>query len=141
MLNEINIIIDEPQCMPVREHEEDAGLDLRTKEPIVVPAHGSVSIDTGVHLEIPKGYYGRLESKSGLNIKNSVVSLGGTIDAGYTGSIVAKLYNLSDEDYKFDAGDKIVQIVIIPCETPKLNLVEHFAETERGSSGFGSTGK
>lgn len=92
-------------------------------------------------MEIPKGFYGKLESKSGLNVKHSVVSLGGVIDSGYTGSIVAKLYNLSDVDYLFEPGDKVVQIIIQPCEYPKLELTDSFEETERGNGGFGSTGR
>ena len=60
---------------------------------------------------------------------------------GYTGSIVAKLYNHSGIDYKVNAGDKITQLVIVPILTPELELVEALEETERGNNGFGSTGK
>ncbi len=140
MLENLNFMLDAPHCMPIREHEEDAGLDLRAKERVVVPAHGFAAIDTGVHFEIPKGYYGKLESKSGLNMKNSVVSLGGTIDAGYTGSIVSKLYNFGDEDHVFEAGDKVVQIIFMACELPVLHEVTEFKDTARGDNGFGSTG-
>ena len=140
MLENMNIMLDANHCKPVRGHAEDAGLDLRAKEDVIVPAHGCVAIDTGVHFEIPKGYYGKLESKSGLNVKSSVVSCGGVIDAGYTGSVVAKLYNFGDTDHVFHAGDKIVQIIFMACECPELHVVDAFAETERGDNGFGSTG-
>lgn len=137
----MNIMLDEGAYMPERGHADDAGLDLRTPKGITVPAHGWARIDTGVHMEIPMGFFGKLESKSGLNVKHSVVSHGGIIDSGYTGSIVAKLYNHGDEDYVFEAGDKVVQLIIQPCEYPDLVLVDRFEETERGESGFGSTGR
>ena len=84
---------------------------------------------------------GFLKSKSGLNINHGIVSEG-VIDAGYTGSIVAKLYNLSDKYYHIKAGDKITQLVILPIlENPQLILVEKLSDTERGDGGFGSTGR
>jgi dUTP pyrophosphatase len=137
----LNIMLDEGAIMPDRGHAADAGMDLMTPKRVVVPAHGSANIDTGVHVEIPEGYFGKLESKSGLNVKHSVVSLGGVIDSGYTGSIVVKLYNISDEDYVFNAGDKVVQMIIQPCVYPKLYMTRIFKETERGNGGFGSTGR
>lgn len=140
-LNTMRVMLDKGAYEPIRAHENDAGLDLRTPYIVTVPAHGSVAIDTGVHVEIPRGWYGKLESKSGLNVKHDVVSCGGVIDSGFTGSIVAKLYNLSDKEYQFHAGDKVCQLLICPCATPKLEYVTEFAETERGDKGFGSSGK
>lgn len=126
--------------LPERAHDDDAGLDLRTTEDVMLWPGMSHCFDTGVHMAIPKGYFGKIESKSGLNVKHGVVSCGGTIDSGYTGSIVVKLYNLGKKGYLFHAGDKIAQIVIQPCMAPKLELVSHLDETERGDGGFGSTG-
>lgn len=63
------------------------------------------------------------------------------IDEGYTGSIRVKLYNLGMEDYVFEAGDKIAQLIILPCLRPELEQVEELEETERGDRGFGSTGR
>lgn len=137
----MKVVLDPGAYMPERAHPTDAGLDLRTPREVKVPASGSACIDTGVHIELPHGTFGHLESKSGLNVKNGVVSLGGIIDEQYTGSIVAKLYNLSDRDYWFSTGDKIVQLVIQPYLTPELELVTELDETDRGNSGFGSTGR
>lgn len=137
----MRIMLDKGAYMPVRAHLTDAGLDLRTPIDVTVPKGGSVSIDTGVHVELPKGYYGKLESKSGLNVKHGVVSLGGTIDEPYRGSIVAKLYNFGNEDYQFNAGDKVVQMVIQPYIAPDLQIVDSLDETDRGSDGFGSSGR
>ncbi len=132
---------DHGAYVPVRGHEDDAGLDLRTPNEVTIKAGGSVVIDTGVHIKIPKGYFGKLESKSGLNVKHGIVSLGGTIDCGYTGSIVVKLYNFGDEDYTFKEGEKIVQLIIQPCLITDLQTVASLEETDRGDNGFGSTGK
>lgn len=126
--------------MPNRAHVADAGLDLFATECKTVPARGSAVFDTGVHLDIPIGWVGMIKSKSGLNIKHGITSEG-VVDAEYTGSILVKLYNNSDEDYLVSRGDKISQIVIMPVMLPDLELVTHFEETERGNNGFGSTGK
>src|SRR5699024_3994422 len=106
----------------------------------VVPAHGSVVIDTGVHVEIPEGYVGMLKSKSGLNVKHNLIGEG-VCDSGYSGSIRVKLYNLGDTDYQIRRGDKIIQLVIMPCVYCEFTEVEQFADSERGTGGFGSTGR
>ena len=137
----MKIMLDKGAFMPVREHAQDAGLDLRAKERVKIWPGMSAAIDTGVHIELPPGYYGKIESKSGLNVKYDVVSCGGVIDEGYTGSIVVKLYNFGQNAHVFEPGDKVAQLVIQPYVTPDLFLVDELSDTERGSDGFGSTGK
>ena len=142
-MSTINIMLDEGAKMPERAHETDAGLDLFL--PINHPTitcfgKNSITINTGVHIEIPKGYVGILKSKSGLNVRNNITGTG-VIDSGYTGAIVAKLYNHGKEKYIFQPGEKIIQLLIIKCETPKLTLVNYFEDSERGNNGFGSTGR
>ena len=121
-------------------NEYAAGIDIRTPRQIAVWPGSYVSIDTGVHVEIPEGYCGILVSKSGLNIKHGVQTTG-LIDSDYRGSIVVCLYNFSDKSYCFGPGDKITQMVIVPYE--KLDIIETdtLSETDRGDKGFGSTGK
>lgn len=135
----IKVKLDKNAYMPERAHDLDAGYDLRTPVKFEIPHGGNAVIDTGVHLQIPKGYVGFLKSKSGLNVNNGIVGEG-VIDSGYTGSIVVKLYNSSHKK-KFEAGDKIIQLVILPIFTPELALVDSLEDTERGSDGFGSTGR
>ena len=137
----MNIKLDKGAFKPIREHETDAGLDLRTPEEFVIKPNDSYIIDTGVHIELPKGYYGKLESKSGLNVKHNIVCLGGTIDEPYRGPIVVKLYNVGKEEYHFAKGDKIVQLVIQPYLAPEIEYTDKLSETDRGDNGFGSTGK
>lgn len=136
----MNIILDNGAFKPEFAHKTDAGADLRSPVEAVVPAHGSVVIDTGVHVEIPEGYVGMLKSKSGLNVKHDLIGTG-TIDSGYSGSIRVKLYNLGDTDYQVFRGDKIIQMVILPCGYCEFTQVEKFADSERGDGGFGSTGR
>lgn len=137
----MKIMLDPGAYEPTRAHPTDAGLDLRAKERVKIWPGMSASIDTGVHVELPAGYYGKIESKSGLNVKHSIVSCGGVIDEGYTGSIVVKLYNLGDNAYVFEPGDKVAQIIIQPYIAPEIEIVDELSETDRGESGFGSTGK
>lgn len=136
----MEIMLDDGAYMPTRGHETDAGLDLRTPKAVTVPAYGSVTVDTGVHVAVPHGCAGLLVSKSGLNVRHDITSTG-LIDEGYTGSVVVKLYNHGGEDYGFEAGDKITQLVVIPVVCEPLEQVSAFNETERGNSGFGSTGR
>ena len=136
----LKIMLDAGAKMPTRAHEADAGLDIYAATDGVVPSGGSCTFYTGVHAEMPSGYVGRLKSKIGLNCKHGLVSEG-VIDAGYTGSIVVKLYNHSGNDYAIKAGEKISQLVILPIITPELELVDSLEDTERGNDGFGSTGK
>lgn len=127
--------------MPVRAHKTDAGLDLLSPIDVTVPAKGSACVDTLVCIELPENTVGLVKSKSGLNVKHGLTSDNGVIDVGYTGSIRVKLYNHSTNDYQVKRGDKISQLVILPILTPDLELVDELEETERGSNGFGSTGR
>ena len=137
----MRILLDPGAYEPTRAHPTDAGLDLRAKERVKIWPGMAATIDTGVHVELPPGYYGKIESKSGLNVKHSIVSCGGTIDEPYRGSIVVKLYNLGDKAYVFEPGDKVAQLVIQPYIAPEIEISGTLSETDRGSNGFGSTGK
>lgn len=147
----MKVMLDEGAKMPTRAHPWDAGLDLYAPVDVTVPSSirmfpfdeirlGSVTIDTGVHMEIPEGYVGFIKSKSGLNVNHGLTAEG-VIDAHYTGSIRVKLYNHKQTPYQFKAGDKIAQLVILPCVMPHLELVDSLEETDRGDNGFGSTGR
>lgn len=142
-LDVIGVKLDPGAVLPVRAHDNDAGMDLfvpESDESLAVFPGGSITIDTGVHVEIPKGYVGLLMSKSGLNVKHDLTGEG-VIDAGYTGSITVKLYNHGKERYTFHGGEKIIQMLIMKCETPNIMLVKDIVGGERGDNGFGSTGR
>lgn len=136
----VKIVLDSGAFMPERAHDSDAGLDLFAPYCAEIPARGRVSIKTGVHIAIPCGYVGMIKSKSGL-MRNFGIRSEGTVDSGYTGQIEAVLFNDSDYPFSVRRGDKITQLVILPCKTAALELVETLEETERGDGGFGSTGR
>lgn len=136
----MKVKLDAGAYMPESAHGADAGYDLRTPTAFTLWPFESKVIDTGVHILIPEGYAGVLKSKSGLNVNHSIWGTG-LIDANYTGSIKVKLTMEDGEPKEFKAGDKIIQIVIIPVAKPELELVDVLPQTERGSNGFGSTGR
>ena len=135
----MKVMIDDGAFVPTRAHELDAGLDLYAVESACVPAKGSCTFDTGVHVEIPPYHVGFIKSKSGLMVKHNIVT-DGTVDAGYTGSIVVKLFNHGLSDVVLERGQKIAQLTILPIITPEIEITDSLEETERGNNGFGSTG-
>ena len=141
-MKEIDYYLDDGAFAPVRAHSADAGLDLRSRTDTAIKPHSGASFDTGVHVNIPEGYGGFLKAKSGLNVKHDIFGTG-VIDAGYTGPIVVKLYNLGDKTYTVHRGDKIIQLVISKVETPEPVETITFNEvaSNRGENGFGSSGK
>lgn len=139
---QINVVLNPVigGIMPTKAHKADAGFDLYAPYSFEVYARGNTTVDLGVHFEIPEGYVGFLKSKSGLNV-NANLMCEGVIDSGYTGSIVAKIYNCGNKDYHFEIGDKVTQIVFLPIPEVELNEVNTLDSTERGANGFGSTGR
>lgn len=152
----MKVMLDEEAKMPTRAFKNDAGLDLYSREEKVIfprqitmydndgnatPVPVGETFDTGVHIAFDHGTYGKIESKSGLNVKHGLVSCGGVVDEGYTGSIAVKLYNLGNKPYTVHKGDKIAQLVIMPYLTPEIELVDTLEETDRGACGFGSSGR
>ncbi len=139
----MKIMLDEGAKMPTRSHTYDAGLDLYAKdniEPVTISVGGSAAFDTGCHFQIPRHFAGLVKSRSGLMFKEDIVT-DGLVDADYTGPVNVKLFNLCGEPYTVMPGEKIAQLVIVPCCLPPLEQVEKLEKTERGSKGFGSTGR
>lgn len=138
----MNIALDNGAFKPRRAHPTDAGYDLYSPIDIVVPpVIGEAFIDTGVHVQPPHGFYLAVKGRSGMAINHGLLVFEGTIDEGYRGSIGVLIYNLSAVPYTIKRGDKIAQFVIQSCEYLDLNVVDALEESDRGSDGFGSTGK
>lgn len=131
--------LDTGAKMPTRAHYGDAGLDLYSMKSAVVRPHTVELFDTGVHVAIPYGFVGLITSRSGLMTKG--ITSRGTIDSGYRGSIHVALINHTDEDVFVHEGDRISQLVILPCALPEPLEMDELPETERGENGFGSTGQ
>ena len=137
----IRVKLDKGAKAPTRAHEQDAGLDIYMPEDMPETWFDrQATIKTGVHVEIPEGYAGLIKSKSGLNVHKDITAEG-VIDAGYTGEVVIKLYNHGCELRCIKPGEKIAQLVIVPCLTEEVEVVDEICGGERGDQGFGSTGR
>lgn len=135
----MKISLDKGAFIPERKHPTDAGLDLKTPIDFSIEANGRVFIDTGVHVELPANTVGMIKSRSGLN-KNKGVQCEGVVDENYRGAIGIVLYNHSNEPVTFNRGDRIGQLVVLPCVYTDIELVNKLGNTDRGKDGFGSTG-
>ena len=135
----MKIMLDEGAKVS-RAHPWDAGLDLYSMEDGYIRCGHHRVFNTGVHVQIPEGFYGEVRSRSGL-MCNHGITTDGTIDAHYNGPIKVCLFNHGASKYEVKAGDKIAQLVIAPCLLPELELVDSLDETDRGENGFGSTGR
>lgn len=136
--------LDKSLKTPGYAHTGDAGLDLFSSEDCTIKPFERLKVPTGIKIEIPRGYAGFIQPKSGLAIKNgiSLVNTPGLIDSGYRGEVCALLINLDPENtFKISKGDKICQLVIHKVETASIKEVSGLDESSRGTGGFGSTGR
>ena len=136
----IDILLERGAKMPVKAHDTDGGFDFFTPIAFTLPPRGSASIETGVHMIIPKGWGGLFVSKSGLHHSKDIETTG-YVDAHYTGNIRIKLQSHCDREYHFNKGDKISQMIILPVPEVELVEIDELPKTERGNRGFGSTGR
>ena len=96
---------------------------------------------TGLAVEIPPGFYGRVAPRSGWAAKHGIDTLAGIIDADYRGEILVLLINLSHEPFSARSGERIAQLIIERAAMCSYVWAEALGETERGAGGFGSTGR
>ena len=136
----LKIKLDKGAIAPTRGHRWDAGLDLYATEDFVIGVGNRHTFDTGVHIDIEEGLVGYIKSRSGMMVRHGILT-DGTIDAHYEGPIKVCLFNHGLVEYPVKAGDKIAQLVILPCLLPDLELVDSLDDTDRGDCGFGSTGR
>jgi dUTP pyrophosphatase len=122
--------------------EEDAGMDLRSVEAVVLKPGVPYAVPTGLVLEIPPGYEGQVRPRSGLALKHAITvpNAPGTIDPGYRGEVKVILLNLGREDFPIAVGDRIAQLVLARYEPVEWVEAEP-AESVRGAGGFGSSGR
>lgn len=127
--------------VPEYAHEGDAGLDLRAAEGGAVPAGGSSLVRTGVRVEIPSGCVGLVFPRSGLGSKGITLrNAVGVVDSGYRGEVMAALWNTTGEEFRFEKGDRICQMVVMPYCPCEVVHVDELEGSERGADGHGSTG-
>lgn len=139
--------LSETAKLPTRATSEAAGfdlyLDLGGPDFVEIPPHKSAMLMTGISMAIPAGYFGGIFARSGLASREGLrpPNCVGVIDSDYRGNIGVGLYNDSDETRTIYHGQRVAQLIIIPCPDVTLVETEDLPETERGSGGFGSTGR
>ena len=129
--------------LPERAHADDAGLDLFSAEDVTIPVNGRRLVGCGIALAIPRGYVGSVRPRSGLAHTHGVTVLNapGTIDPGYRGEVKVLLANFGGNPFTVRPGDRIAQLVLELVGYLEPVEVEELEATERGTGGFGSTGK
>ena len=135
-----------PGCsgfFPKKAHPDDAGYDLYSRIDVEIAPMSGTAVPVGFAMELPSGYEAQIRPRSGLAAKHhiTVTNSPGTVDANYRGEVKAILYNLGKEPFTIKRGDRIAQMVI--CKLPEIELQEVAAlsESDRGTGGFGSSGK
>lgn len=122
-----------------------AGMDLRANlsEPITLQPLERTLIPTGLFIQLPQGYEGQVRPRSGMAIKHgiTVINSPGTIDSDYRGEICIPIINLSQEAFTIEDGERIAQLVIAQHALIEWDAVEVLEESERGTGGFGHTGR
>lgn len=138
---QIECLVSDPKLMPQRQHATDAGADLFSAEDCEIYPGEQKMVDTGAAVKIPVGYVGYVfnrssQGKAGISIPHSV----GVIDSDYRGNIKVILKNSGEDPYIIKRGEtRIAQLVISPVML--AHFVDIWNDTERGTGGFGSTGK
>ena len=137
--------LDPSLPLPDYARRGDAGADLVAREGVVLAAAGGRAIvPTGVAVAIPHGHAGLVLPRSGLALRHGVTVMNapGLVDAGYRGELNVVLVNTDPtEDYVVQRGDRIAQLVIVAVERVALTVVDELPESDRGSGGFGHSGR
>lgn len=128
--------------LPTRGSEFAVGYDLTSVEQVDIPAFGSRKIiKTGLSISIPENTYARIAPRSGLACRSGIDVGAGVIDPDYTGEIQVVLFNHGNTPFTVEVGDRIAQLILEVVRTPPVLEVENLPVTQRGGSGFGSTGQ
>lgn len=125
--------------LPQRAHPTDSGADLFALERTVLPARAITKVHTGVAVELPENTSGIIWGKSSVESKG-IKAMAGLVDAPYRGELIVCMYNLNEQDFVFEAGQKVAQLVVLPTLYPAFEEVSELTDTSRGEGGFGSTG-
>ena len=137
--------LDENAVIPTYGSEYSAGADLYYvgNEPLTIEAGQTVLVHTGVAMEIPEGLVGLIFARSGLATKRSLAPANkvGVIDSDYRGEIMVALHNHSDKPQTIEAKERVAQIAFVPYVAAAFEVADELGDTERGTGGFGSTGR
>ena len=125
--------------MPTKGSRIASGHDLYAMEEVLIPAKGQTLVDTGLAVGLPKGTYARIAPRCGLANKKTINVGGGVIDADYTGEVKVTLMQQGTQDCLIQVGERVAQIIVQKIKTETVVQVEHLADTDCGTKGFGST--
>ena len=141
----VQIVNNSSYPTPFYATEKSAGMDLKAniEEPVILGPLERAMIPTGLFIALPDGTEAQVRPRSGLAAKHgiSVLNAPGTVDADYRGEVKVILVNLSNEQFVVNPGERIAQLVVARYEKIEWEEVESLDETERGTGGFGSTGR
>lgn len=146
MMTPVNVhikLLDPELPAPAYAKPGDAGADLRSRVDFELEPGERALVPTGVAIALPEGYVGLVHPRSGLATKNgiTIVNAPGTVDSGYRGELMVTLLNTDKtKSFHVQRGDRIAQLVIQKYEHATFTIVDELDQTERGSSGFGSSG-
>ena len=146
MMTPVNVhikLLDPELPAPAYAKPGDAGADLRSRIDFDLEPGERALVPTGVAIALPEGYVGLVHPRSGLATKNgiTIVNAPGTVDSGYRGELMVTLLNTDKtKSFHVQRGDRIAQLVIQKYEHATFTVVDELDQTERGSSGFGSSG-
>ena len=133
--------LSEHASEPVRGSDGAAGFDLASAHDYVVKAKDKQLVMTDLSITVPSGCYGRIAPRSGLAVKHFIDVGAGVVDKDFRGNVGILLYNFGYEDFEVRRGDRVAQLICEKIEYPQLReLRDMSADTQRGESGFGSTG-
>ena len=135
----MKIMLSPGAIAPTRGSAGAAGYDLYANEDAVIRCLQFTPVSTGVSVAIPSGYYGRIAPRSGLAAKHGIIIGGGVIDEDYRGELKVLIASITGF-HDVRKGDRIAQLIIEKIATPELEIVDSLDDTDRGESGFGSTG-
>ncbi len=129
--------------IPKKAHHDDAAYDVKSRVELELVPNETTLIPTGLSLELPVGYEAQIRPRSGLSLKHSltIVNSPGTIDAGYRGEVGIIMMNVGKSVYNVKRGERIAQMVINKLPEIELIQVQELSASNRGTGGFGSTGK
>ena len=131
--------------LPTRGSAAAAGYDLYAclQEPLTIPPHTTVPVGTGLAMAFPEGWFAAIFARSGLAAKKSLrpANCVGVCDADYRGEYIVALHNDGEEPRTVEPGERIAQLVLLPCETLDFSETDVLSDTARGAGGFGSTGE
>ena len=132
----------DPQFLPSRKYPQDAGADLRARidQNFALVQGQMMKIPTGVAVEIPEGYVGLVIARSGATTEGKVTLIG-AVDHGYTGEISMNVINLARGVVKIEVAERLAQLIVVPCLIAEFILADELGESDRGSNGFGSSGR